>query len=102
MLSKGDIILANAPFSDGTGSKLRPVVVLTKPNYYNDVLAAEITTKNKPDTIRLQNPWKAGVRPGSKVKVRIITVTIIPDTRHIGNLSPEDAKTVRKKIKSLL
>lgn len=101
MLTKGQVILANAPYSDGSGAKLRPVVILSPLNHYNDVLAAEITSKHKPDTILLKNPKLAGVRPGSKVKVRVITVNVAPKTQPIGQLSPEDADTVTRSIKEL-
>ena len=70
MLQRGDVIMAETPFSDGSGSKRRPVVVLTKPNYYSDALRRR--TSSKPGSIS-KIPSKAGLRR-NHVRRRIATI----------------------------
>ena len=91
MLQRGDVIMAETPFSDGSGSKRRPVVVLTKPNYYSDVLVAEVTSSKKPGSISLKYPRRAGLRQGSHVRRRIATIKVNTNTHPIGTLAKIDA-----------
>lgn len=102
MFRKGDIVIANCPYSDGTGAKSRPVVVLSRPLLpHTDVLAAEVTTREHPNTMPIKSIDLAGVRPGSRVKIRVITVNVPPSAKRIGALAPGDLAEVSQRIKEL-
>lgn len=50
MFCKGDIVLIPFPFTDLSGSKVRPAVLLAQPKQSGDILVAFITSKTKPNT----------------------------------------------------
>lgn len=102
MFRKGDVVIAKCPYSDGTGAKPRPVVVLSRHMMpHADVLAAEVTTKEHPNTVPIREANPAGVRPGSRVKIRVITVNVPPSAKRIGALAPQDLVEVSQRIKEL-
>jgi mRNA interferase MazF len=47
-MTAGDVVLLNFPFSDLTGAKLRPAVVLAVVDR-NDFIAVQVTSKQKSD-----------------------------------------------------
>lgn len=56
-MKQGDIVVLNFPFSDLSGSKLRPAVVLSTQvhNKYNTIILAGIYGKSTPGSILLSN-----------------------------------------------
>lgn len=49
MPKRGDIVLIPFPFSDLSGQKIRPALVLSKPLKGSDIIVVFITTKHKSD-----------------------------------------------------
>lgn len=47
MPKRGDIVLIPFPFSDLSGQKIRPALVLSKPHKGSDIIVVFITTKHK-------------------------------------------------------
>lgn len=54
-IKKGDIVLIEFPFSDGVGSKSRPAMVLSgdKVHEKGDILAVQITSKQRDDSLNI-------------------------------------------------
>ena len=83
MYSFGDILIINFPFTDGQGSKRRPVMVIKDTND-KDILTAKVTSqlyKTEFD-IRLQDWKKAGLISPSVVRIhKIQTFTYFTNLR---------------------
>lgn len=99
---KGSVVFASAPFPEGHGRKTRPVVILTLPNIYNDVVVAEIVTRPRPDVLPVKDTAVAGLHTGSGVRMRLCTVTLAKGTRPIGRLSREDYTLVKERISTMM
>jgi mRNA interferase MazF len=57
--SKADVVLVRFPFSDLSGSKVRPVIVVSTPHASQDIFVISLTSK----TARLQQAnsfWASG------------------------------------------
>jgi mRNA interferase MazF len=99
-MTKGDIILVTFPFTDLSGSKLRPALVLFSSN--EDVTVAFITTNLKEiglgDMILKVNPTN-GLKKESLLKLnKIATLDFELVMGRIGNLSESELKGVDKKL----
>jgi mRNA interferase MazF len=69
--SKNDIVLVRYPFSEMTGSKVRPAIMLSSPHISDDYLLAPITSKINnlyPAEFVLANWSSAGLNVPSAVK----------------------------------
>ncbi len=102
-----DIILIPFPFSDQSGMKKRPALILSneKFNHSNDIIACAITS-NK-DSIFLipikPEDWKDGVYSESYVKTgNIITIDKDLVIKRIGRLSAERFNEVLSNVKELI
>lgn len=102
LILKGSVIYATVPFPEGNGKKARPVVVLTLPNIYNDVVVAEIVTRPRPDVLPIQDTSSAGVFNGSGVRMRLCTINLGKNVRPIGRLSTVDYKMVKERVQAML
>lgn len=99
---KGSVVFASAPFPEGSGKKTRPVVVLTLPNAYGDVIAAEVVTRHRPEVLPIRDTLQAGLHEGSGVRMRLCTVSLAKSARAIGRLSTYDYTCVKERIITLL
>ncbi|MDZ8051536.1 MAG: type II toxin-antitoxin system PemK/MazF family toxin [Aulosira sp. ZfuVER01] len=94
-LKKGDIVLVPLPFTDLTGTKLRPGLILWVDNTGNDITLCFISSQNvtnltneefilDPSDTEFAN---TGLKVISKVRVsRIVTIERRLITRRIGKL----------------
>jgi mRNA interferase MazF len=93
-MKKGDIILIPFPFTDLTGSKLRPALVLIADN--NDVTVSFITTQ-----IRWQEPTDVVITssPGNGLKkeslLRLSKLATIDANLVVGILGTLEATTIQ-------
>jgi len=104
MYSFGDVLIINLPFSDGQGSKRRPVMVIKDTND-KDVLIAKITsqTYNTSYDINLQDWKKASLLSPSVVRIhKIQTLHSSLVFGHIGRLTSTDLNAVRKALMRLV
>ena len=84
----GDIVLVDFPFSDQTGTKRRPALVIQY-DFDDDVLLARITSKPKESISDIQiGDWK-----GSKL--------LFPSTIRMGKLAAISATLIERKIGDL-
>jgi mRNA interferase MazF len=97
---QGDILLVPFPFTDQTGVKQRPAVVLSSDQYnrnHPDVILAPITSQifYTMDEIRLVD-WKdAGLLKPSVIKPVLSSFEITLVRRSLGRLSDSDRARLR-------
>ncbi len=104
MYSFGDILIISFPFTDGQGSRRRPVMVI-KDTYDKDILIAKVTSQlyNTEFDIKLQD-WKhAGLISPSVIRIhKIQTLHTSLIFGHIGRLTSTDLKAVSHAFAQLL
>ena len=71
MPKRGDIVLTPFPFSDLSGQKIRPALILSKQAISNDVVVVFITTKTKS-----KNAPAIAVTPSKKNGLKVASVII--------------------------
>jgi mRNA interferase MazF len=91
--SRGDVVLARFPFTDGSGAKLRPVLVLVKvPGEHDDYLvlfiSSQLHTAVPAVDVVLRRQHPAFAQSGLKVPsvLRIGKLATISDTLILGPL----------------
>jgi len=102
---KGDLVVVPFPFSDLTGTKRRPALVVAKLSGDDRILAQITKQTGDGNSIQItQNDCDDGtlnqtcnVRPG-----KIFTADISVIIRRVGHLKPETVKTVTTKIIEVL
>ncbi|TAG99959.1 MAG: type II toxin-antitoxin system PemK/MazF family toxin [Sphingobacteriales bacterium] len=101
---KGDIIVVPFPFTNLTGTKLRPVVVLIESEY--DLTVTFITTQIKwkePTDLELFPTLTNGIKKPSLVRVsKISTIDKSLALGKLGTLKPTEIAELNKKLKSVL
>ena len=102
-MKKGDIILVPFPFTDLSGSKLRPALVLVEEG--DDVVAAFISTilkeRFKSDYFVKKNE-KNSLKKDSLIKLnKLATLSHDLIKGKIGELSTDDLKEIDKKLMAL-
>ena len=100
----GDILIINFPFSDGQGSKRRPVMVI-RDTKDKDLLIAKVTSQlHKTEFDILIQDWKqAGLISSSVVRIhKIQTLYTSLVLGQIGRLTSTDLKSVRKVLVNLV
>ncbi len=96
---QGDVLLVPYPFTDQSGSKRRPAVVLSGDAYnqaHPDVILAPITSqiKNTPDEASLAHWQAAGLLKLSVVKPILSSFDVRLVRRKLGSLSTSDRAQV--------
>ena len=103
-MNKGDIILILFPFTDLTGNKLRPAVVLIVSN--SDLTVCFITTQLQwRDTtdIELLPSEKSGIKRKSLIRIsKIETIDKYLAVGKLGELQPVEIADLNMKLKLLL
>jgi mRNA interferase MazF len=103
-MAKGDIVLITFPFTDLSGSKLRPAVVLV--DTPSDVTVCFITTQlgwPEPTDVLLQPNPNNGLRKASLIKTnKIATLDRVLAKGLLGKLSQADTTDLNAKLKTLL
>jgi mRNA interferase MazF len=103
--SKNDTVLIRYPFSEMTGTKVRPAVILSNPKVSDDYLVAPLTSKVgklRDDEFILANWTSAGLNVPSAVKRGIYTVHSSLILKLVGRLSDRDSEQLSKAIKEWL
>lgn len=103
-MAKGDIILINFPFTDLSGRKLRPSVILAETN--EDVTVTFITTQIKwrePTDVLLTPTSTNGLKLSSLIrtsKIATLDKTLIKG--RIGKLNINELQELDEKLKLIL
>jgi mRNA interferase MazF len=103
--SKNEVILVRYPFSDLTGSKIRPAVVVSAPHVSQDVMIVPLTSRI---TSLLAgefalSEWKpAGLNVETAVKRGLYTIQQALVVKRIGGLGEADAERLELSLRSWL
>ncbi len=93
--SRGEVVLVRYPFSDLSGSKIRPAVIINSPHSSKDVLILPLTSKTTSLLAGefVLNDWsEAGLNVETAVKRGIYTVHQNLIAQRVGKLSDSDLK----------
>ncbi len=103
-MPKGDILLIPFPFTDLSGTKLRPAIILAETSL--DFTVSFITTQYKwqePTDILLKPNATNGIKAVSLVRLsKIATIDRKLSVGKIGSLTTEDIVILNEKLKVLL
>lgn len=103
-MAKGDIVLITFPFSDLSGSKLRPAVVLADTGL--DITVCFITTQigwQEPTDVMLLPNQINGLRKQSLIRAsKIATLDKILAKGLLGRLAKSELADLNTKLKALL
>lgn len=105
--SFGDIVLVPFPFTDQSGTKKRPAVVVSSAAYHQarrDVLIMAVTSQARPagaiGEVQVKD-WKgAGLIKPSVIKPVITTIEASLVIRRLGQLNRDEQEALRKAISS--
>lgn len=103
--SKGDVILIRYPFSDLSGSKVRPAVVINAPHISQDLIIVPLTSRTGsllPGEFALANWQEAGLNVASAIKRGIYTVQKDLCLKTVGQLSSTDQNQLEQSLKQWL
>ena len=103
--SKSEVILVRYPFSDLSGSKVRPAIVVNAPHVSQDVMIIPLTSKVSPLLAGefVLADWKAaGLNVASAAKRGLYTVHQSLVIKSVGGLSAADASGLDNSLRDWL
>jgi len=105
----GDIVLVPFPFTDQTGSKQRPAVVVSSTRYHNerpDLLIMAVTTQVRSvggaGDVAIAGWREAGLLRSSVIKPVFATIERGLVRSKLGRLSADDRQTLGDTLRQLL
>jgi mRNA interferase MazF len=102
---RGDVVLADLPFSNLSGMKRRPAVIVSASHPSVDLFLLPLTTQTdhlQPGEFLLDDWHAAGLVSRSVVKRGIFTLETGCITRRLGRLSPPDLAKLDHTLKGWL
>lgn len=103
--SKDEVVLVRFPFSNLSGSKVRPAVVVNAPHSSQDVFVVPLTSKVSPlqkGEFALANWNRAGLNVPSAVKRGLYTIHQTLVVKSVGRLSAADASALENSLRGWL
>lgn len=104
-MKKGDLVLAHFPFTDLSGKKLRPCLVLASENAQQDIILAFVTTqidKQEETSIRVPKLPSTGLKKESLVRLsRIATLNKTVTIGKIGTIPVTKIQEINDNLKKL-
>ena len=103
--SKDEIVLVRYPFSDLSGAKVRPAVVVSAPHISHDLLIVPLTSKTSTllaGEFVLAEWKKVGLNVETAVKRGIYTVEESLVVKSIGQLANADSSRLESSMKQWL
>ena len=103
--SRSDVILVRYPFSDLSGSKIRPAVVVSTPHVSHDIMIVPLTSKTSPllpGEFILADWSQAGLNVASAVKRGVYTVHESMVAKAIGQISATDSPKLEASLRDWL
>jgi mRNA interferase MazF len=102
-MAKGDVVLLSFPFTDLSGSKLRPAVVLAESVL--DITVCFVTTQlfwEEENDLKLWPNIHSGIKKESILRVsKIATLDRAFLKGKLGSLSPEEISDMNTKLKTV-
>ena len=106
---RGDVVLLELPFSDRTGKKKRPALVIANETYLaatSDVIVCAVASQPRagafPGATQVRFWRDAGLLAPSVIKATIHTVDRVLIDRRLGTLHPEDLSEVDRSLRAVL
>jgi mRNA interferase MazF len=102
-MTKGDIVLITFPFTNLSGSKLRPAIILIETNLDITVcfITSQINWQEQTDVLLFPSD-KNGIKKQSLIRTsKIATIDKILAQGLLGRLSANDIKELNNKLKIL-
>jgi len=103
--STNDIVLVRYPFSDLSGAKVRPAIIVSQPHSSQDIFIVPLTSKIAPLLAGefLLADWKgAGLNVATAVKRGLYTAHPILIVKTVGGLSPRDTAQLQCSLREWL
>jgi len=103
--SRGEVILVRYPFSDLSGSKIRPAVIVNAPHTSKDLFILPLTSKTGSlltGEFVLKDWSQAGLNVETAVKRGIYTVHQNLTAQRVGKLSASDLKDLGEALRGWL
>jgi len=103
--SKNNVVLVRYPFSDLSGSKVRPAVIVSAPHPSRDFLIVPLTSRTHsllPGEFVLHDWKNAGLNVRTAVKRGIYTIDKKLIIKSVGTLIEEDAAHLEKSLRAWL
>lgn len=99
--SRGEVVLIRYPFSDLSGAKIRPAIIINAPHTSQDVFIVPLTSKIAPllaGEFVLTDWSQAGLNVETAVKRGIYTVHESLLIKSVGDLSDSDKQALDKSL----
>jgi len=103
--SKGEVVLVRYPFSNLSGSKVRPAVIVSAPHVSQDVFIVPLTSKTTsllPGEFVLSDWSQAGLNVPTAVKRGLYTVHQSLIAKRVGKLSELDTTNLEEALSNWL
>lgn len=103
--SRGDVVLVRFPFSDRSGAKVRPAIVINAPHISQDVFVLPLTSKTEAllaGEFVLSEWSSAGLNVASAVKRGLYTVHQELIVKSVGTISQSDTTKVDASLRTWL
>ena len=100
--SRSDVILVRVPFSDLSGSKIRPVVVVSAPHRSQDLFVVGLTSRTSellPGEFVLADWAATGLNVATAAKRALFTVHRTLPQKHLGRLSGSDTERLDQSLR---
>lgn len=102
---KNDVLLVRYPFTDLSGAKVRPAVIVHAPHPSHDNFIVPLTSRLaalQPGEFALADWEKAGLNVPTAVKRGIYTIHPSLIAKFIGHLSAQDSRILEKSLREWL
>jgi mRNA interferase MazF len=100
--SRGEVVLVRYPFSNLSGAKVRPAVIVNAPHVSKDVFIVPLTSKTQgllPGEFTLREWNAAGLNVTTAVKRGVYTVQENLIVQSVGRLSTADLESVSDSLR---
>ena len=103
--SRNDVVLVSYPFSDRTGSKVRPAVIVSGPHRSRDLFVVPLTSRADrlvEGEFSLAEWQNAGLNMASAVKRGLFTVHESFILKRVGTLATMDTSQINESLRAWL
>lgn len=93
------------PFSDLSGAKVRPAVIVSAPHISSDLLVVPLTSRTealRPGEFVLSGWREAGLNVPSAVKRGVFTIVEALILKRVGALTVSDTRTLEQSLRAWL